>query len=130
MGPDWHLESALQMLGMRSDSRLDAPVSRAGNMPRGCVQASAVVALPGSTRELYPRDCPSVEPYPSLHPAGPWPPSVGAGYDLTFSLPPNNLEEAIITTPKFRRCPVLGRFWDVHFTDAYRGEGTCPGLHT
>ncbi|KAB0373336.1 hypothetical protein FD755_014995, partial [Muntiacus reevesi] len=38
-------------------------------------------------------------------------------------------KEEIITTQKFRRCPVSGRFWDVHFTDAYR-EGTGPGLHT
>lgn len=71
MGPDWHLESALQMLGMRSDSRLDAPVSRAGNMPRGCVQASAVVALPGSTRELYPTETvPQWSPTPAFTPLG------------------------------------------------------------
>lgn len=55
MGPSWHLESALQMLWMRSDSSLDVPVSGAEEMPRGSVQASAVAALPSSMRELHPQ---------------------------------------------------------------------------
>lgn len=43
VGPDWHLESALQMLWMSSDSSLDAPISGAEGMPKGSVRASVAV---------------------------------------------------------------------------------------
>ena len=56
---------------MRSDSRLDAPVSGAGSVPRGCVQASAVTALPGSIRELHPAETvPPWSPTPAFTPLG------------------------------------------------------------
>lgn len=71
VGPAWHLESVLQMSRMRSDSRLDAPVSGAGEVPRGCVQATAVVAVPGSTRELHPTETVSPwSPAPAFTPLG------------------------------------------------------------
>lgn len=102
MGPDWHRESAVQMSRMKSDSRLDAPVSGAGDVPRGWGQTDAAAALPVGMRER--------------HPTEPWPSSLGDGCDLTFPLPPNNLEEKIGTTQKFRKCQCgggSGMFWNV-----------------
>lgn len=120
VGPAWHLESVLQMSRMRSDSRLDAKRVCPGHCSGGCPRVHRGATPHG--------DCLSLEPCTIFHPSGPRPPSLGDGRDLTVSLPLENLEEDITT--EIQGTPVLGRFWDSHFTDAHTGEGTYPRLRT